>query len=216
MSVRTVAIVGASADRRKFGNKAVRAYLRQGWKVYPVNPNRDEIEGIRVLRHDRNRGYGAALKTGIRAARGEVIVITDADGTYPVNRIPELVAAMEECDMVVGARTGQQHGGMRHVLAAETLRHDRNAEPVTFGQLRMYYGGGVVAGVLAGEAMAHAFGLDTRDIHLQHLWSEKKEYRSINHSWVYPSLHLDIDVVRCHLPNRFYTVDPGHLPCHTF
>lgn len=66
------------------------------------------IEGIRVLRHDRNRGYGAALKTGIRAARGEIIVITDADGTYPVDRIPELVAAMEECDMVVGARTGQK------------------------------------------------------------------------------------------------------------
>ncbi len=68
----------------------------------------DEIEGIRVLRHDRNRGYGAALKTGIRAARGEIIVITDADGTYPIDRIPELVAAMEECDMVVGARTGQK------------------------------------------------------------------------------------------------------------
>jgi predicted CoA-binding protein len=41
----TVAIVGASADRTKFGNKAVRAYLKQGWTVYPVNPRGGQIEG---------------------------------------------------------------------------------------------------------------------------------------------------------------------------
>ena len=42
----SVAVVGASADRRKFGNKAVRAYLRRGWTVYPVNPRRAEVEGL--------------------------------------------------------------------------------------------------------------------------------------------------------------------------
>ncbi len=42
---KTVAIVGASADRSKYGNKAVRAYLRQGWDVYPVNPRGGQIEG---------------------------------------------------------------------------------------------------------------------------------------------------------------------------
>jgi glycosyltransferase involved in cell wall biosynthesis len=71
----------------------------------------DEIAraaGVRVLRHHRNRGYGAALKTGIRAAAAPVVVITDADGTYPNERIPELVARLEEADMVVGARTGQR------------------------------------------------------------------------------------------------------------
>jgi len=41
-----VAIVGASNDRAKFGNKAVRAYLRQGWTVYPVNPNEKTVEGL--------------------------------------------------------------------------------------------------------------------------------------------------------------------------
>jgi glycosyltransferase involved in cell wall biosynthesis len=57
--------------------------------------------------HRRNRGYGAALKTGIRRATSELIVITDADGTYPNERIPELVgiAAGENADMVVGSRT---------------------------------------------------------------------------------------------------------------
>ncbi len=42
----SIAIVGASADRRKYGNKAVRAFLKGGWTVYPVNPGAKEIEGI--------------------------------------------------------------------------------------------------------------------------------------------------------------------------
>ena len=42
----TVAVVGASSSPHKFGNKAVRAYLRQGWTVYPVNPNEATIEGL--------------------------------------------------------------------------------------------------------------------------------------------------------------------------
>lgn len=62
--------------------------------------------GARVLRHVRNRGYGAALKTGINAARHELIVITDADGTYPVGRIPEMLSELRTADMVVGARVG--------------------------------------------------------------------------------------------------------------
>jgi uncharacterized protein len=44
--MKTVAIIGASNDRNKYGNKAVRAFRQQGYKVYPVNPNELEIEGI--------------------------------------------------------------------------------------------------------------------------------------------------------------------------
>ena len=44
----TVAILGASNDRRKFGNKAVRAYRAQGWIVYPVNPKEDIVEGLKA------------------------------------------------------------------------------------------------------------------------------------------------------------------------
>jgi uncharacterized protein len=49
MSLKTIAILGASADRNKFGNKAVRAFLRQGWQVFPVNPKAAKIEGQKVF-----------------------------------------------------------------------------------------------------------------------------------------------------------------------
>ena len=64
--------------------------------------------GARVVKHSGNRGYGAALKTGISAAQYETIVIIDADGTYPADQIPALVTKLETADMVVGARIGNQ------------------------------------------------------------------------------------------------------------
>jgi glycosyltransferase involved in cell wall biosynthesis len=63
-------------------------------------------QDIRLIEHRRNRGYGAALKTGIRHAKYPLIVITDADGTYPNERIPQLVSLTAQADMVVGARIG--------------------------------------------------------------------------------------------------------------
>lgn len=66
--------------------------------------------GARVIRHPHNLGYGAALKTGIKAAHFDTIVITDADGTYPTEALPELLRKYETgFDMVVGARTGAHY-----------------------------------------------------------------------------------------------------------
>jgi predicted CoA-binding protein len=48
--MKIVAIIGASADRGKFGNIAVRAFVRQGWTVYPVNPKERQIEGLPVFK----------------------------------------------------------------------------------------------------------------------------------------------------------------------
>jgi glycosyltransferase involved in cell wall biosynthesis len=61
--------------------------------------------GARVLRHEENRGYGAAIKGGIPAARHDACVIIDADNTYPSEEIPTLLGKLETADMVVGART---------------------------------------------------------------------------------------------------------------
>jgi glycosyltransferase involved in cell wall biosynthesis len=61
----------------------------------------------KLLSLPQNRGYGAALKAGIVKARSEVIVIIDADSTYPCTAIPELIDQAHEYDMVVGARIGE-------------------------------------------------------------------------------------------------------------
>ena len=45
-----VAVIGASSDRTKFGNKAVRAFARQGYTVVPIHPREEEIEGLRAYK----------------------------------------------------------------------------------------------------------------------------------------------------------------------
>lgn len=62
------------------------------------------IPGVRLVAHGDNCGYGASLKDGIRAARGDTLAIIDADGTYPAGRIPEMHALLKDFAMVVGAR----------------------------------------------------------------------------------------------------------------
>ncbi len=62
--------------------------------------------GITLVQHETNKGYGAAIKTGSRYATHDILCITDSDGTYPNNRIPDLYAEMNRHDMVVGARIG--------------------------------------------------------------------------------------------------------------
>jgi len=60
--------------------------------------------GARVIAHPHNKGYGAALKTGIRGTTAHNILIIDADCTYPPEAIPRLWAKMDRYDMAVGAR----------------------------------------------------------------------------------------------------------------
>ena len=67
------------------------------------------IDGITYMQHPTNTGYGSALKTGLRYAQGEFVVITDGDGTYPNQAIPSLIRASAEHDMVVGARSINDH-----------------------------------------------------------------------------------------------------------
>jgi predicted CoA-binding protein len=53
-SPKVVAVIGASSNRRKFGNRAVRAFKDEGYVVIPVNPHEREIEGLRVYRSVRD------------------------------------------------------------------------------------------------------------------------------------------------------------------
>ena len=61
--------------------------------------------GARVIQHPENIGNGAAIKTGIRQAKGNVIVMLDSDGQHPPEDIPRLLEKLGPYDMVVGART---------------------------------------------------------------------------------------------------------------
>ena len=67
----------------------------------------DKYNNIKLIHHEWNQGYGAALKTGIKSSENEIIVITDADGTYPNNDIPKLLSDISRYDMVVVARIGK-------------------------------------------------------------------------------------------------------------
>jgi glycosyltransferase involved in cell wall biosynthesis len=66
-----------------------------------------DYKNLEVIDSKANCGYGASLKKGILASKYDSIVITDADGTYPNERIPELIQGLEKSDMVIGARIGK-------------------------------------------------------------------------------------------------------------
>lgn len=65
-------------------------------------------KGVRLIQHPINRGSGASRRTGILEAKGEIVVMTDGDGSYPVQDIPRLLEHFPVYDQVVGARTSEQ------------------------------------------------------------------------------------------------------------
>jgi glycosyltransferase involved in cell wall biosynthesis len=68
---------------------------------------------VRVISHPKNRGYGAALKTGFAAARGELVGFLDADGTYPPEYFPQLCQeALKGSELVIGSRMAGEDSKM--------------------------------------------------------------------------------------------------------
>lgn len=93
--------------------RAVMEGSRWRYEILVVDDGSDdgtaEVAGTRpwaqLIQHPYNKGVGAARTTGVRAARGRWIAFTDADRTYPNDRLPDLLAEMEAgADMVIGAR----------------------------------------------------------------------------------------------------------------
>lgn len=78
-------------------------------------------EGAQVIQHPHNVGYGRSIKDGISQAKYDTIIISDADGSYPLEEIPKLTEEYEKgFDMVVGARTGPHY---RESWSKEVLRY---------------------------------------------------------------------------------------------
>jgi hypothetical protein len=121
MNKPTVAILGASADRRKYGNKSVRAHLAQGYEVFPVNPKTDVIEGLRAYARlaeiplgnfDRISVYlppevGITLLDEIQSAGADEVWFN------PGSESPELLARAEELGLSVVTACSIVNVGMR-------------------------------------------------------------------------------------------------------
>lgn len=73
-----------------------------------------QFQEVRLIRHIKNRGYGAAIKTGFRYASGDYLAFLDADGTYPPESLPDLCKAAldQHADIVVGSRMSGAHSEM--------------------------------------------------------------------------------------------------------
>ena len=76
-----------------------------------------DMVGIRLIRHPQNIGNGAAVKTGIRNASGDIVVLMDADGQHNPADIPQLLKFIPQYDMVVGARIGKSKGAYHRRFA---------------------------------------------------------------------------------------------------
>ena len=74
-------------------------------------------DNVTVVKHDRNRGLGQALRTGFTYARGEIVVTTDSDGTYPFTTIPAMLDLLTPGIDIVTASPYHPHGGVDGVPA---------------------------------------------------------------------------------------------------
>lgn len=96
---------------------AVAAVLNDTYEVIVVDDGSSdgtrtvaEAYPCRVISHPQNRGKGAAMRTGIEAARGEKVVFIDGDATYPVSVIPQIAALLDQHDLVRCVRQdGREH-----------------------------------------------------------------------------------------------------------
>lgn len=78
--------------------------------------------GVLVIRHPLNRGYGRSVKDALMETKTDIVIVTDADGTYPIEMIPLLLEKfMEGFDMVVGARHGPAYRGNFLKMPARTV-----------------------------------------------------------------------------------------------
>ena len=82
-----------------------------------LDARRREDPRVRVITHPANRGYGAALRSGLRAARGDLVFFSDADLQFDLAELEALLALAAHCDVVAGYRAPRRDPWVRRALA---------------------------------------------------------------------------------------------------
>jgi glycosyltransferase involved in cell wall biosynthesis len=119
----TTVVIPAFNEQEAIGDIVARVRGRGAWQEVLVvddgstdqTAERAQQAGARVVRHPYNKGNGAAVKTGIREAAGEVVLLMDADGQHDPEDMSRLVAAVGVHDMVIGARAARDQAMTRAV-----------------------------------------------------------------------------------------------------
>ena len=76
---------------------------------------------VRVLSYRPNRGKGFAVRTGMLAAQGELVVFTDADGSYRPSDLDRIVAALDQAPVAIGSRAGDASGPVARRVASRVF-----------------------------------------------------------------------------------------------
>ena len=98
-------VLAVKPDLKKVGVKQLELLVVDDGSRDKTASVASKIKGVTLVRHPKNKGYGAALKTGFAQAKGELIGFLDADGTYPPEYFPKLcAAALNGSDLVIGSR----------------------------------------------------------------------------------------------------------------
>jgi len=72
-----------------------------------------QFDKVKVVRHQKNLGYGAALQSGFKAATKDLVFYTDSDGQFDINELPAIIPLIEKYDMVTCYRKNRQEGPIR-------------------------------------------------------------------------------------------------------
>jgi len=118
---REVCVVIPAYNEEEAIGEVVSALRRTPWREVIVvddastdrTAERAEAAGARVIRHPYNKGNGAAVKTGIREAGGEVVLLMDADGQHSPDEAERVIAPVGVHDLVIGARAAADQGAAR-------------------------------------------------------------------------------------------------------
>ncbi len=106
-------VLAVKSDLKKVGVKQMELLVVDDGSRDKTAAVASKIKGVTLIRHPKNKGYGAALKTGFAQAKGELIGFLDADGTYPPEYFPKLCQiAMNGAELVIGSRMAGEESQM--------------------------------------------------------------------------------------------------------